>query len=122
MQTGYLKFTTSTASRLIPVAGAKITVSENGNIIAYRVTDKSGASSVIAVEAPDKNLSESPGNGIPYASLDAEITKEGFRPLNIKGIQVFAGETSVLNADLIPEGDNFNLNGFNEYNIKPQNL
>ena len=122
MQNGYLKFNISTADRLIPVKDAKITVYDGNTIIAYRVTDKSGSSTVVAVEAPDREKSENPGDIKPYTTLNVVITKEGFLPLKINGVQVFAGETSVLNADMIPQGDNFNLNGFYEYNIKPQNL
>lgn len=121
-QKGYLKFNISAANRLIPLKDAQITVYEGDTIIAYRVTDKSGSAAVVSVEAPDKELSERPGNSKPYETVDIKITKDGFLPLKVTGVQVFAGETSVLNADMIPKSDNFNLNGFYEYNIKPQNL
>ena len=101
---------------------AKITVYDGNSIIAYRVTDKSGSTAIVAVEAPDRETSENPGDNKPYATVNVEIIKDGFIPLKINGVQVFAEETSVLNADMIPQGDNFNLNGFYEYNIKPQNL
>lgn len=122
MQDGYLKANVYTANRLFPVGGAQVTVYKNGKVIAYRVSDKSGATSLITISAPDKNLSEAPGNGAPFATVDVAVKRKGFEPLVFNGVQVFAGETSVLNADMIPLSDNPSLSVPEEFNLKPQNL
>ena len=122
MQTGYLKVNSNTANRLIPVSGTKITVFDNGKLVAYRVSDENGSSPVINIEAPDKSLSETPGNGEPYKIVDVYLKRAGYIPLVYKGVQVFPGEVSVLNANMIPVADNPEYDFSGEYNIKPQNL
>ena len=123
MQNGYLKINVYTANRLLPLGGAQIAVyDENGNIIGYRVSDKSGNAQTITISAPNKDLSESPGNSSPFTSVDVAIRAKGYVPVRYNGIQVFAGETSVLNADMIPLADNRNLWTNGEYNLKPQTL
>lgn len=122
MQTGYLKVNSYTANRLIPVSGTKVTVFDKGKLTAYRVTDENGATSVMEIEAPDKALSESPGNSEPFSRVDVYLKREGYIPLVYKGVQIFPGEVSVLNADMIPSAENPEYSFSGEYNIKPQNL
>lgn len=122
MQKGYLITNVYTANRLFPIGGAQVIVYKNGEVTAYRQTDKNGVAPVVAISAPDKNLSESPGNKGPYQTVDVTVKANGFEPLIFKGVQVFAGETSILNADMIPLADNPELYNSGEINIKPQNL
>ncbi len=122
MQNGYLKVNVYTANRLIPVGGAQIAVYEKGMLKGYRVTNKSGTAETVVISAPDKDLSESPGNKDPYTRVDVLIKANGFNQARYNGVQIFAGETSVLDADLIPLGENSNINNNGEYNQKPQTL
>lgn len=122
MQKGYLITNVYTANRLFPVGGAQVIVYKNGEVIAYRQTNKNGVAPVVVISSPDKNLSESPGNNAPYSTVDVAVKANGFEPLIFKGVQVFAGETSILNADMIPLADNPELYNSGEINIKPQNL
>ena len=122
MQEGYLKANIYTANRLFPIPGAEFTVYRNGEVIAFRISNKSGAVDTVAIASPDKDLSEVPGNVAPYSVVDITVKAPGFEPLIYKGVQVFSGETSVLNVDMIPSADNPDLNKPGEINIKPQNL
>ncbi len=122
MQEGYLKANIYTANRLFPIAGAQMTVYKNGDIIAYRQSNKNGVTEPIGISSPDKDLSETPGNSLPFSSVDVTVKAPGFESLIYKGVQVFAGETSILNVDMIPIADNPALNKPGEVNIRPQNL
>lgn len=122
MQEGYLKANIYTANRLYPVADADMVIYKNGNIMAYRKSDKNGVTLPVSISSPDKDLSETPGNSVPFSTVDVTVKAAGFEPVIYKGVQVFAGETSILNVDMIPVADNPNLNKPGEINIRPQNL
>lgn len=107
---GYLKIEVSSAFGALPVEGAVGTVSKvmsDGQryIIDTLTTDRSGISEVIALPAPDKELSESPGKpgaAIPYAEYDLEVKKEGFVPVVAKNVPIFDGILSLQPVSMKP--------------------
>lgn len=107
---GYLKIEVSSAFGALPVEGAVGTVSKvmsDGQryIIDTLTTDRSGISEVVALPAPDKELSESPGKpgaAIPYAEYDLEVKKEGFVPVVAKNLPIFDGILSLQPVSMKP--------------------
>ena len=76
---GYLIVNVSTARGAIPLADASVTVldEENGGgIMTVLTTDTAGKTERIALSAPDRSLSESPGGAKPYASYTLQVEKE----------------------------------------------
>ena len=92
--TGMLKIQCFRGEDYIPIDNAKITVrgtsaSENARTIEL-VTDSVGLTQVIDLAAPplEYSLNEN-SNQIPYSLYDITIERSGFRPIAIKGCQVF---------------------------------
>ena len=66
-------------------------------------TDQSGRTHVLCVTAPPLSWSQSPGNdGRPYNIYHADIRAEGYVPVRLTGIQVFAGQQSLQMVEMIP--------------------
>lgn len=124
-QNGYLTSRIYTSS--LPVEGATITVikTENGKreIIGKRTTDKNGLIAPITVSAPDGSLSLEPSDAVVFATVDVRVDKEGFYTVEIKDVQVFGGQTTVIDTPLIPLPDNQDYDGRAEEFVEtPQNL
>ncbi|OOM76225.1 S8 family serine peptidase [Clostridium sp. BL-8] len=92
--TGMLKIQCFRGEDYIPIDNAKITVrgtsvAENAKAIEL-VTDSVGLTQVIDLAAPplEYSLNEN-SNQIPYSLYDITIERSGFRPIAIKGCQVF---------------------------------
>ncbi len=118
---GYLIFNVTSASRAIPIEGASIhiTGADTQNLdVEYRITtNKSGASETIALKAPSKNISLSPGAPYGYARYNAEVTKEGYYTQRFSGMPVFDGVTSIQPVLLVAKAP-FDTQ---EFNPSPEN-
>ena len=106
MSSGNIIVRVSTAEQLIPVADAKVFIvnRQNGkdNILASRTTGRSGFTSQVPIETPEKSGSTSPGNKQAFANIDIRIEHPLYYPYYISGAQVFADTQSVQSAVLIP--------------------
>ena len=81
-----------------PIQNAKITISYTGDPesqIEEVNTDDSGLSEEIALAAPPVEWSMEPGEKQPYSEYTIEVTAEGFRPVNISGIEVFSDQLAM---------------------------
>ena len=98
MGSGTLRFEISTASGDLPVAGARIRVTDTSGTVLYEeVSDKGGLAAPVTLEAPDSSLTLDPNyTGDPYGRYNISVTAQGFRPVEIKGVQIFDEESSVL--------------------------
>ena len=120
---GYLVVKVSTARGALPLDNASVNIrgseTENSDIILSLKTNSSGLTEKVALPAPPKVLSESPGIVIPYALYDVDVFKEGYTPLHFTDVAVFDSVTSVQPAIMIPltengysdnytQGNNFN--------------
>ena len=91
---GRLKVQCFRGDDYIPIDGAKITVkgsagSENLKSIEL-VTDSVGLTEVIELEAPPIEYSlDKNSNKIPYSLYDITVERNGFKPIIIRGCQVF---------------------------------
>lgn len=108
-QKGNIKVIVYISQMTIPIENAKVYIyqEENGkrNLIATRNTDKNGETSLVEVDTPDKSESLSPlenGSPNPFASVNIFIEAEGFRSVLIHNAQVFAENTTVQRAEMVP--------------------
>ncbi len=103
---GYLVVSVRTGSGAIPLEGALVTLrgedTAEGDSIASFISDQSGNTPRITLPAPPRAVSESPGNGKPYASYSADISLKGYHTNLYTNIPIFDGITSVQTAYLVP--------------------
>lgn len=126
-QKGYLSTRIYTSRGSIPIEGASVTVIKNNgdrqNIIARRITDRNGQIALVTIDAPDSELSLSPGNEDVFAVVDVRIDKEDFYTVIIKDVQVFGGQTTLVDTPLIPLIENEDhTERAEEFTETPQNL
>ena len=110
MPNGTLQIYTSVARQAAPLAGVAVQVLDEGGLaVAAAVTGADGAAEPLTLPAPDKRYSLDEANTAvrPYAVYDLALTKPGWRPLTVRGVQVFDGQTAIQRLDLLPaaEGD-----------------
>jgi len=98
MGKGALRFEIGTANGDLPVAGAKIIISSQTGDVLYQLTsDANGLADAVELEAPDGTLTLRPDyDGDPYARYNVEVRAPGFRPVQVRGVQIFDGESSAL--------------------------
>ncbi|MBR2634484.1 MAG: peptidoglycan-binding protein [Clostridia bacterium] len=123
MAKGILFITVRTADSAFPVREAYVKVLDGGGVILGEDTVTSGNGAVsrdFELNAPEKALSLSPREAIPYATYDVSVEADGFYSLRIRGVQIFAEERSELPVQLIPRGAS--VDEEIEYDIGPHAL
>ena len=101
--TGILRIQAFGARQSSPIEGVLVTVSGNG-FAAQRITDETGTAADLSIEAPSCALSLQEDNTIrPYAVVDLTAAKAGFRTVRIQGVQIFAGQVTLAQPEMIPE-------------------
>lgn len=124
---GFIVARVFTSRAQIPISGATVTVetSDMESVLGARVTNKDGRTAPIQIEAPKKALSESPQNrgSNPFASVNIRISHPGYYTYYIQDAQIFDGETTIQNAELVPlpQSSEYNMR-LNEYFVTPQPL
>lgn len=106
---GRLVVKVTTARGMLPVEGAKVTVSQTeqngGDDIITLKTDKSGITPETVLSAPPKYKSEAPlspsDNEEVMAKYDITVSAEGYADAVIKGAAVFDKVTSIQNVDML---------------------
>ena len=85
------------------------------------VTNSSGESQTIELDAPPLEYSQEPSQPTPYCLYDLQVEREGFQVLVINGIQIFPGQTAIQQCRLV---ENNNRRGFRAdvININPNTL
>jgi hypothetical protein len=106
-ESGYITVIARTAGGALPVENAVITVKdEKGSILYVTFTDKSGKTPPLAVPAPPKSNSSSPGAPEPpfYTySIDTDAPK--FISVRNTGVPVYPGITSIQTVELLPRAE-----------------
>ena len=101
--TGILRIQAFGARQSSPIEGVLVTVSGNG-FTSQRITDETGTAADLSIEAPSCALSLQEDNTIrPYAVVDLTAAKAGFRTVRIQGVQIFAGQVTLAQPEMIPE-------------------
>ncbi|MCI9418004.1 MAG: carboxypeptidase regulatory-like domain-containing protein [Eubacterium sp.] len=108
---GNLQVNVETPSGRLPIADAEVSVSFTGepeSTIEQVSTNSSGQTERIELRTPPLEYSMEPSEQQPYAEYTIQVTAKGFVPVNISGIQVLPGETSVQRVRLVPEESDIN--------------
>ena len=98
MATGTLRVQARTELGFFPVAGARVTVRSSGTdqILEEVITDESGNSPLVELEAPDVAYSLEPQREVrPYATYDVTIESPETETIRITGVQIFAGQEAI---------------------------
>ena len=105
MATGYLQVDVVSDSNNFPIPDAEISISKTDNpeqTLEKLVTNRSGQTDTISLDAPPLELSLIPQDLRPYAEYTIRIIAPGFEPLLISGTEILADTTALQNARLIP--------------------
>ncbi len=105
---GWIKVNVTTASQAVPVAGAVVLIEKVENdrriLIDQMTTDGSGntpQSKPLATVPASESLTPN-GIGAPYTVYEVRVAADGFATYRAPNVLVFAGETSLIDADMIP--------------------
>ena len=103
---GTMKIQVTSAVGLIPVQGARITISYSGdpqNALEQISTNAEGQSEVLTLAAPPLEYSMEPEQPVqPYAEYNVVVEAEGYRPVSIENVDVFSGELSLQDVLMEP--------------------
>ena len=101
--TGTLRIQTFAARQSAPVEGVTVAVQGDGFTL-HRITDATGSAADIPVEAPACALSLDENNTttLPYAVCSLTARKPGYRTVRIQGIQIFAGQVTLAQPQMLP--------------------
>ena len=101
--TGILRIQAFGARQSSPIEGVLVTVSGNG-FTSQRITDETGTAADLSIEAPSCALSLQEDNTIrPYAVVSLTAAKSGYRTVRIEGIQIFAGQITLAQPQMLPD-------------------
>ncbi len=102
--TGTLRIQAFAARQSSPVEGVTVTVSGNG-FTATRLTDAEGNADDVTLTTPACALSLDENNTTqpPYAVCSLVASKPGYRTVRIQGVQVFPGQVTLAQPEMIPD-------------------
>ena len=113
-----------TSDARIPVEGAVVTVAESlspgAAVYAVEKTDRSGYIRPVRIPAPAFSQSQTPGNGVPFATVSIRIAHPGYDREDNSGVQVFPNTVTVQSFQLQPAAQN--LDQSISFTTPPQNL
>ena len=121
---GYIQAKAYTSRAQLPVEDAAVSVvDERGRLLGLRTTNSSGLTTPIRLEVPDRSVSQSPGNGKPFVTVNLYARAEGYEQLLVRGIQVFADTVTEQELQMIPLAElPGSWNRVEIYDTPPQNL
>ena len=123
MAQGILFVTVRSADSAFPVPISKVRIFSPEGVFLGEDTVREENGSVsrdFLLEAPEKILSLSPREELPYSTVNVEISADGFYSFLIRGVQIFAEERSELPVEMFPRGQKADERI--EYDIAPHAL
>ena len=103
MATGILRIQAFAARQSAPVEGVVVTVSGDGFTVTH-TTDAEGNVADIPLTTPACALSlEEDNTTRPYALCNLTAAKTGYRTVRIQGVQVFPGQVTLAQPEMIPD-------------------
>lgn len=126
--TGYIVANVYTAREVVPISGASVMIIRKNEgkdeLVGFRMTDRDGKTEVIEVDTPDSELSMEPGNGSPFSVFNIMIEHPMYYPVLVRDAQVFGGQITQQNVEMIPLADNPAppKNNIEDITVTPQNL
>lgn len=107
-KTGQLKIQANTAGGSLPTPGVLITVSKDfkdGKKVFFEgKTDSNGIINGVVLPAPNRSLSETPSNIIPYASYYITAVHSEYESEEYINTNIFDGIKSIQPVRLVPKG------------------
>ena len=85
------------------------------------ITDSMGETNIIELDAPPLAYSEQPTGQIPYSRYDIRVEREGFQSILINGCQVFPGQLSIQQCNLIESSGILRRSENNNSNVQLEN-
>ncbi|MBQ8175655.1 MAG: carboxypeptidase regulatory-like domain-containing protein [Oscillospiraceae bacterium] len=109
--TGYLQVEVTTGDGAVPVPKAAVIVTQEINgqsyLVTMKLTDRSGATDVIPLPAPEASLSEAPDPAErPFSEYNVTVYKKGFYTVPEVTVPVFDTVKSIQPVALIPLAEN----------------
>lgn len=104
MTTGILRIQAFVARKSAPVEGVRIAITGDG-FAAVRHTDAQGNAEDVTIQTPACRLSLEEQNTTqrPYAVCSLTASKPGYRTVRIQGVQIFPGQVTLAQPEMIPE-------------------
>ena len=99
---GFLIVNARTAAGALPVPLATVSIYKDGELIARRKTNESGITEIVSIDAPRRELSLTPGSGIPYSFVSVRAEKEGFYSMDYENVPIYSGVTSIQPINMRP--------------------
>ena len=103
-----LQVQVTAAHQAIPIPEALVLISRQDpgepleTLIRVMGTDVSGLTPDITVPAPDRELTQAPGEYLPYVTYRVVVVAEGYRPQFHGNVAVFGGMSTLLPVALVP--------------------
>lgn len=99
-------------------------VSDDGTLLAARLTNESGQIQPVTVQVPDASESRDPNfQGQPFTTVSIRVQHPDYEQIQVDHAQVFAGVITLQPLELIPLPQFPDLYDRVEYfNVPPQNL
>lgn len=88
---GELRISVISGVALVPIQGARITITytENPSVPIFTgTTDNSGETGVIQLTAPDFELSQAPSEIQPYTDYNITVEAQGYEPVLVSGTEI----------------------------------
>ena len=102
MATGILRIQAFAARQSSPMEGVAITLTGDGFTV-HRITDAAGNAGDYPIPTPACALSLDENNTAqPYAVCSLTASKSGYRTVRIQGIQIFPGQVTLAQPEMIP--------------------
>lgn len=104
MTTGILRIQAFAARKSAPVEGVRIAITGDG-FAAVRHTDARGNAEDVTIQTPACRLSLEEQNTTqrPYAVCSLTASKPGYRTVRIQGVQIFPGQVTLAQPEMLPE-------------------
>lgn len=102
--TGILRLQAFAARQSSPVEGVVFTVSGDGFTV-QRITNSEGNAADVSIDTPacTYSLDESNTAVRPYAVCSLTAAKAGYRTVRIEGVQIFPGQVTLAQPEMIPD-------------------
>ena len=104
---GTLIFQVTGGQGAFPVAGANIVITkaldDRHSLSVTMTTDESGKTEPLSLPAPSRELSQSPNNGIVFATYQAVISAPNYVSTEVRDLPVFDGITTIQPVNLSPD-------------------
>ena len=121
---GYLVVRVSTALGAIPLENATVNIRGNtedsSGVLYSLLTDRDGLTQKVSLPAPPRELSEHPGEAVPFSSWNIDVFKEGYVPVSFQNVPVYSSIVSVQPAVLVPISERFDVGRTYNESVQPE--